>query len=141
MICYADNDFNAKKQALKLISEFADNFCNDVPLKGTANSLEFSGKAKIELNGIIKEIADLGIEGAGKYQKSEYQGLLQKDLIQGYKTSNDCRKYIWKELSDTLLMPLSNTKKGSAINNVEQHSTGNKGSNFNNVEGDITINY
>lgn len=97
-------DFLAeRKRALNIIADFADRLCKDIPLDGTGDNLELSGKAKVELSGIIKKIADLGVEGAVKYQKSEYKGLLQKDLVKALQESTNCRLQVWEDLKETIL--------------------------------------
>jgi hypothetical protein len=59
-------------------------------LTGTTQNLELSGGAKAELSRFLKEIADLGIEGAAKYQSWEWQGLLQQDLAEQLNNSRNC---------------------------------------------------
>lgn len=134
---YASENLNANKQALDMIADFADNFCKEVPLKGTSHSLELSGKAKADLNNLIGKIADLGIEGAGKYQQSKYLGLLQKDLVDGYKSNTNCRLHIWDDLKSKLITSHPDQTKSSVI--VEQHSTGDRATNIGNVEGDVNF--
>ncbi len=68
------DELDAQRKALNLISEFADKICGDIPLQGSSSKIEASGKAKAELPGVIKKLADLGLEGAAKYQDSKYQG-------------------------------------------------------------------
>lgn len=105
----ADTELDRQKAALDMIADFADRFCKDIPLVGHGDRMELSGEAKAELSGIVKKLADLGLEGAGKYQQSEYQGLLQRDLIAGLKSSVDCRLKIWKDLKSTLVTESSPT--------------------------------
>lgn len=99
----AEPTYDQRKQALDLIANFADRFCKDIPLEATADSLELSGQAKAQLHGIVRKLAGLGIEGAGQYQSSEYQGLLQEDIVEGLRYSMDCRLQIWKDLKSTFL--------------------------------------
>jgi len=87
-----------QKQALDMIADFAGHFCNNIPLAGSGNQLELSGDAKAELNELIKKIVDLKIEGAAKYLSGEYQGVLQKDLVEALKNSVNCKLEIWKDL-------------------------------------------
>ena len=99
----AQSSLVRQQQALDMIAVFAEKLCKDIPLTGGGRSLELSGKAKAELSGIIKKIANLGVEGAAKYQTSEYRGLLQKDLAKAIKESTNCRLEVWKDLKDKLL--------------------------------------
>jgi hypothetical protein len=91
------------EKALDLINKVADQICTDIPLEGHGENLELSGKAKAELNGVISKLVDIGIEGAAKYQKLEYQGLLQKDLVSALENSTNCKLVIWKDLQDRML--------------------------------------
>lgn len=97
------DDLATTKQALTLISDFADNFCKTPPLEGGTKDVTLSIGAKTELNKILKKVANLGIEGAAKYQSEHYQGLLQKDLVNALKDSSNCRLEIWRDLNDKLL--------------------------------------
>jgi hypothetical protein len=63
----ADN-LETQKAALKIISDFADRICLTVKQEGTSHDVELSGKAKAELNGLLKRLANLGIEGVAQYQ-------------------------------------------------------------------------
>ena len=45
-----------QKESLKIIADFAERLCNDIPLKGQGSNLELTGKAKAELNWILKRL-------------------------------------------------------------------------------------
>lgn len=68
-IANADS-LETQKKALDIIADFADRLCTTTPLTGSASNLELSEHAKAELSELIKKIANLGIEGAAKYQTS-----------------------------------------------------------------------
>lgn len=91
------------EKALKVISDFADRICDEIPLQGESGSIKLSGDAKAELSGLFKKLANLGIEGAGTYQKSDYQGVLQEDLVEILNDSRDCKLKIFKELKSIIL--------------------------------------
>jgi hypothetical protein len=97
------------EKALNMIADFADRLCKDIPLQGHGDNLELTGSAKAELNGIIKKLANLGLDGAIKYQNTEYEGLLQKDLVSALKDSTNCRLQIWKDLKDKLISSSTST--------------------------------
>jgi hypothetical protein len=69
----AQGDLASQQEALEVINQFARNLCNSVEPRGRGENVELSGKAKAELSGVIKKIADLGIEGAAKYQTEAYE--------------------------------------------------------------------
>ena len=91
------------EKALNMIADFADRLCKDIPLQGHGENVELSGSAKAELNGIIKKLANLGLDGAIKYQNTKYEGLLQKDLVSALKDGTDCRLQVWNDLKDKLI--------------------------------------
>lgn len=97
------------EKALNMIADFADRLCKDIPLQGHGDNLELTGSAKAELNGIIKKLANLGLDGAIKYQHTEYEGLLQKDLVSALKDSTNCRLQIWNDLKDKLISSNTST--------------------------------
>ncbi len=88
------------KEALKIISEFANKMCDKIPIEGEAGNVELSGEANAELSGLLKKLVDLGIEGAGAFQKSEYEGVLRKDLAVTLKDCRDCKLVIFNHLKD-----------------------------------------
>jgi len=101
----AQHSLEQEQKALNMIADFADRICKDVPLQGKGNKLELTGKAKAELRGIVKEFADLGLEGAAKYEESKYEGLLQSDLSKALQDSSNCKLKVFDSLKDKLLSP------------------------------------
>jgi len=120
--CANATDLAAAQQALNIISEFADKLCITPALEGGTQGVELSGAAKAELNGVIKEIANLGVEGAAKYQAEHYKGLLQKDLVSVLRDSSNCRLEVWRDLKDKLL-PVGLTIAHPASKNHPQQKT------------------
>lgn len=98
-----DKRFDSEYKALEIISDFANDICGSIPLEGTSSDIKLSGKAKASLNDVLKKIADLGIEGAAKYQASEYKGPLQADLAEILSKTQDCKQNIWNDLKEKLL--------------------------------------
>lgn len=115
--CAAANDLARQKDALDVISALADKICSLPPLSGQENQLELSGKGKVELNKVLKKIADLGIQGGAAYQHKKYEGVLQKDIASLLINSTDCRLEVLRELKDKLL-----TKENS-INSLADKKT------------------
>ena len=99
----AQNSFEQEQEALKIIANFADRICKDIPLQGKQDKLELSGKAKAELRGIVKKFADLGLEGAAKHEAAQYEGLLQSDLLSAIQNSANCKLKVFDSLKDKLL--------------------------------------
>jgi len=100
----ASANLDKQKEALEAIADFADRICNKIPIAGNSESLELSGTGKVELNKLLKAIADLEIEGGAKYQKSKFNNVLQKDLATLLKDGSKCKLDVFKELKDKLLV-------------------------------------
>lgn len=92
-----------QRTALKDITDAAERICNSIPLSGTSQSAELSGQAKAEVNGVIKRFADLGIQGAGKYQASEFSNVLQRDLAQAIQQNANCKQTVFSVLVDRMI--------------------------------------
>lgn len=92
-----------KERALNMIADFADRICKDIPIEGTDEQLILSGEAKAKLNKLVKQLANIGIEAAGKYDKKAYQGILQKDLVEVLKNSTECKMTVFEKLKNVLL--------------------------------------
>ena len=101
----------ATKQALDIIADFADRLCQTVPLETASTSVELSGSAKADLAGLIKKIADLGIEGAGKYSSQSSQNVLQRNLAETLKETRNCRLQIWNDMKTSFQLAQPSTPK------------------------------
>src|SRR5437016_1547397 len=106
---FAQNPNAQNKEALQIISDFADRLCSKSPWEGSGRTVDLSGTGKAELDGLIKKMASLGIQGSAKYQQSQFQGLLQKDLVAALKTSTDCKLKVLEALKDKLLSAVTAT--------------------------------
>jgi hypothetical protein len=103
-----------QQQALKDIREFADGICTRIPLISTTAKVEFNGQAKAELTGVVKKLANLGVEGAGNYKSEASQNVLQADLAATVKHGDDCRQRIAEKLIDKMIaFPVRSAVNGS----------------------------
>ena len=96
-------DLNSASKALKLISDFSAAMCGNPPLSGNSSSVELTGSGKAELAKLVKQLADLKVEGTARYTNAEYQGLLQKDLASALKDSSSCKVKVFESLNDKLI--------------------------------------
>ncbi len=103
VVADAADSMQQQREALNLISDFAEQLCKDVPLRGADTTATLSGEAKAELDGLLKRIANLNVGAAAEYQKQDYEGLLQKDLVKALETSTKCRLQVWNDLKGRLL--------------------------------------
>lgn len=94
---------DSNEQALKVLLSFAKELCIGVDRKGTSESIDLSGDANAKLKSALSKLVDLGIAGAAKYQSSEYEGVLQKDLSMLVGNEQDCRLEVFRDLKDKLL--------------------------------------
>ncbi len=105
----ASDNLDKQKEALNVIADIADRICNKVSFTGNSENLELTGTAKVELNSLLKKLVDLGIEGTAKYQKSEYENVLHKDLQALLEDNSKCKLEVFKDLKDKLLPPATPT--------------------------------
>ncbi len=105
MGCGFSNSAKADPQteALDIIANFADRICSSVPVEGRSSGLELSGSAKAELSKVIKNIVDVGISGAAKYQNAEWTGVLQQDLAGAMKDERTCKLQVFNALKDRFI--------------------------------------
>lgn len=92
-----------RQAGLKLIADFADRMCSDVPLSSTSEAVNVQGKLNAELSGLAKRLADLGFGVHANIESTASSGLLQKDLVEALKNKDDCRFRYLKELKGIFL--------------------------------------
>lgn len=133
----AESSLDDMKKALDIIADFADRTCSKIPLEGSGNSVELTGEGKTELKGMLKKVANLGIEGAAKYEETEWTNVLQKDLAKKLQESDTCRMKVFNELKDRIIpkkedssaphsATIENTGNGTAIIGAENITINNK---------------
>jgi hypothetical protein len=116
---HAQDNLQATKAALIVITDTADKICNQAPpLQGNSSSIELSGEAKAALNGAIGKIVRLGIQGAGKYTSDQYFGVLRKDLANTINQNTNCRLAVFGTLNEKVLILPRETKKSAALDNI-----------------------
>lgn len=100
---FSDADLENMSKALTMIADFSDRECA-LPLETTNHVVGLSGKAKAELNGLFKSVADLGFEGSAAYFDSDANsGLLQADVLEAVKNNSSCKLKILDILKSRLL--------------------------------------
>lgn len=100
----AEGSDSLQAETLELILKTAERICVTVDTEGRGSLLEYSGEARAELAKVIKYLADIGVEGAAKYQESDYQGPLREDLVEAIKASQDCKRDIFLRLEEKLII-------------------------------------
>jgi hypothetical protein len=97
------DDLETQAKALKIISETATDICNTILQEGSSQSAELSGAVQAKLAGAISKIANLGIEGSGKYNTTEFKGVMQHDLAEAIKSNAECKLNVLKVLQEKML--------------------------------------
>jgi hypothetical protein len=93
----------SSEKAVALIIDAAHQLCTTPPMQQNDQSLKWSAGASAKLSGVIRKLADLGIEGAFEYKSEKSQGVLQKDLATAIKDGNDCGLSVLTVLSQRLI--------------------------------------
>ncbi len=93
----------AQQASLKVITDTARSICAEVSVELQDNKLELTGAAAAKLDGIVKKIVNLGVEGAAKYQTGSSKGVLRQDLAVAIKNGNDCRLSVFNVLVPRML--------------------------------------
>jgi hypothetical protein len=97
------DDLDRQERALKIIRETAADICNTIAQEGGSELVELSGNVKAKLGGAVAKIADLGIEGAGKYRTEQFKGPLQQEVAKAVKDNATCRLEVLRLLQEKML--------------------------------------
>lgn len=96
-------DLERAAKAFDMIGKFANDICNKPDMRGKSSSVDVQGHAKAEVSKLVKQLADLKIDGAMKFDIKDYEGLLQKDLLPALQESTKCKERIYNDLKDRFL--------------------------------------
>ena len=97
-------DFEAQTRALRTISAFAAETCgNPLALEGNSTDLELSGDVKAQLQGLIAQVAGLGITGAGKYKSDAFKNVLHEQLADALKDNATCKLKVFEVLQEKMV--------------------------------------
>jgi hypothetical protein len=119
----ADNlDFQAR--ALKIIREAAADICTTVKQEGDTQTVDLSGNVKAKLGGAVAKIAELGVEGAGKYKSEQYKNVLQKDLAEIIRRNTDCRLEVFRLLQEKMITSSNRDTQREELERRGQDRTG-----------------
>lgn len=116
--CFAQVDLATTEKILDIIARFSISICGNPDLKGSSKTAEAGVIAKAEVSKLVKQLAEIKLETAVKFQNSEYQGLLQQDLAPVLKDSRTCKQSVFNDLKERLLPPPSNRKPIAAADRI-----------------------
>lgn len=111
----------------ELIAQMADKICIEVSTTGSASSSSVDGEANAELGRLGKRLLDLGIEGAGELEESEFSNILRKDLAAELKDNRRCREQVFNAMfarvfGDAPEVVLTDAQQESLAGRVRPHS-------------------
>jgi len=124
---YANSHSINDAKVLGMIADFATEICNDIPLSGSKESIQLSGKAQASLSKLLKKVANVGVDGTVKYDLSEYEGVLQEQLVTTLENNSDCKMVIWKDFQPYFFKKLGeqdNKRKNSTTNSATHNGIG-----------------
>ena len=94
---------DAQAKALDLITKTADSVCSIVTLAGNSQNLKVKGEVKAQLNGLIKQLADLGISGDADFNSDKYEGLIRTDLAAAIQNNAQCKFNVFDKLQAKMI--------------------------------------
>jgi hypothetical protein len=94
---------DVQAKALDLITKTADSVCNIVKQAGSSESLNVKGEVKAQLNGLIKKLADLGINGAADFNSDQYEGVIRTDLATAIQNNAQCKFNVFDKLQAKMI--------------------------------------
>lgn len=92
----------AQRKSLEMIKDMASSICNEVSLKGEAESYEVQGEIEAKLRGLASRLADLGVSGSGQVASQNYRNVLQEDLAATLRDNAACKLRVFETLHGTL---------------------------------------
>ena len=105
----AQNDLVRQTQALVAIESAANSICYNVEQRG--------GETDSILNGAIDKVSDLNVKGSAQLTSDEYRGVLQGELSNTLRFTQDCRKGVFDTLVVKML-PAAFTETGLPVTGV-----------------------
>jgi hypothetical protein len=94
---------DVQAKALDLITKTADGVCSTVKQAGTSESLDVKGEVKAQLNGLIKQLADLGISGAADFKSDQYENVIRTDLATAIQNNAQCKFNVFDKLQAKMI--------------------------------------
>ncbi|QOZ33255.1 hypothetical protein XH92_17550 [Bradyrhizobium sp. CCBAU 53421] len=94
---------DAQAKALDLITNAADRICSIVNQAGSSESLNVKGEVKAQLSGLIRQLAELGINGAADFNSDQYVGVIRTDLATAIKDNAQCKFNVFDKLQAKMI--------------------------------------
>jgi hypothetical protein len=91
------------REILDEIAQTADKICGAVSQAGSSTSVEAKGDVKALLSGLLKHLADLGVEGGGSVDVKNYEGVVQDQLAGALENLRNCKEKVFDILQKKLI--------------------------------------
>jgi len=108
-------DAASLREAQDNVIAFAGQLCANVSDSSETNILEVDGSVNVKLEGLLKHLASLGIEGSAKYSTTETRGVLQGDLQKALRDRNDCYLGVFDLFARQVLPTLESDPKAALM--------------------------
>jgi len=90
---------------MDLIAKYADKICGQAATKGEAQSSEMQGELHAQLQGLAKNLLDVGGSGSGKLASSAYENVAREDLAANLHDVRGCRLKMFDSLKAAAILP------------------------------------
>ena len=115
------------EDGVELIIQVAEQICLNTSTSGSSSQVELDGNADASLGVLSKRLIDLGIEGAGRLNETEFSNVLREDLAVEIQDNRRCRESVFDAMFarvflDTPDTILSDAQKAALEGRVRPHS-------------------
>ena len=104
--------------------------CGEFMDSGSSKQLSISGNAEAQVDGFLKELVDMGFEGAAEINTREYVGVLREEVGDQLKSVRDCKSRIYNDFKVVIIQEVAGPRS-QVINSIS-----NSGDNTTNIIGD-----
>ena len=98
----SDDRITRTREATNLIAEFATEFCGSISQSSERERVAIRGDASVGVGQLLQKLSNLGISGAGEYERVITDGLRQDDLVEGLQLNTNCRLQVFERISNAL---------------------------------------
>jgi hypothetical protein len=100
---FSQTSLENQTKALDLITKTAEGVCGVVKTAGSSQDINVKGDIQAKLNGLIKQLADIGVTGAANYDARQYEGFIQADLATAFQDNAKCKFNVFDKLQEKMI--------------------------------------
>lgn len=101
-------------ETLTAIADYAERICNKLPLEGSSKQFSISGEAEVELQKLLKYLADLRVSGAASFKDDSYVGLVREQLGDLFLSNANCKERVSGRLEAKLILDKQSSKESKS---------------------------